>query len=80
MRRRNQIVALILSAVLGAAAAVGVAACGGQSGGSRENVERGNLGNNTSQGPAPSTVETGPAQIQPTGTDQPDITQPTTGP
>jgi hypothetical protein len=51
-----------------AALALGLAACGDDEG-SRENVERGNLGN-TSQGPQ--TVETGPTTLGSTGEDQPE--------
>ena len=68
-----------LAALLAAFAAgltLAVAACG-DSEGSRENVEKGNLGN-TSQGPQ--TVETGPTTIGSTGTDQPQITQTQTTP
>jgi hypothetical protein len=55
---------------------LGLAACG-DSEGSRENPERGNLGN-TSQGPQ--TVETGPTTLGSTGEDQPEITQTQTTP
>ena len=53
-----------------------LATCGDQEG-SRENVERGNLGN-TSQGPQ--TIETGPTTIGSTGTDRPEVDQTETGP
>ncbi len=59
-----------------AAAALGLAACGDEEG-SRENVERGNLGN-TSQGPQ--TIETGPTTLGATGEEQPEITQTQTSP
>ena len=63
----------LTAAALGASIAV---ACGDAEG-SRENVERGNLGN-TSQGPQ--TVETGPTTLGSTGEDQPEITQTQTTP
>ncbi len=72
---RHRIAAALTAAALGVAAA-GLAACG-DSEGSRENVERGNLGN-TSQGPQ--TVETGPTTLGSTGEDQPEITQTQTTP
>ena len=67
MPNRRLIAAVLAAAVLGPATA-GLAACG-DSEGSRENVERGNLGN-TSQGPQ--TVETGPTTLGATGEDQPE--------
>ncbi len=73
MPRRQRIAAAVVAGLLGVTVAV---ACG-DSEGSRENVERGNLGN-TSQGPQ--TVETGPTTLGSTGTDQPEVTQPQTGP
>ena len=54
-----------------------VAVACGDSEGSRENVERGNLGN-TSQGPQE--IETGPTTLGSTGEDQPEITQTQTTP
>ena len=67
-----RLAALLTAFALGLA----LAACG-DSEGSRENVERGNLGN-TSQGPQ--TIETGPTTLGSTGTDQPEIDQTETGP
>ena len=63
-------------ALAATAFALSLAACGDDEG-SRENVERGNLGN-TSQGPQ--TVETGPTTLGSTGEDQPEITQTQTAP
>ena len=72
---RHRAAAALTAAVLGLATA-GLAACG-DSEGSRENVERGNLGD-TSQGSQ--TVETGPTTLGATGEDQPEITQTQTAP
>lgn len=69
MPRRNQIAATLAAGALGLS--LGLAACG-DSEGSRENQERGNLGN-TSQGPQ--TVETGPTTLGSTGETQPTIDQ-----
>ncbi len=74
MARPHRLAALVASGALGLS--LGLAACG-DSEGSRENQERGNLGN-TSQGPQ--TVETGPTTLGSTGDDQPEITQPQTTP
>jgi hypothetical protein len=68
----RRLAAVLTAFVLGLAAA----SCGDEEG-SRENVERGNLGN-TSEGP--STVETGPTTLGSTGEDQPEITQTQTAP
>ena len=66
-----RLAALVTAFALG----LSLAACGDEEG-SRENVERGNLGN-TSQGPQ--TVETGPTTIGATGETQPTVDQvPTT--
>ena len=73
MSRRHRIAAALAAAAAGMT--VGVACGDGE--GSRENVERGNLGN-TSQGPQ--TVETGPTTLGSTGEDQPEITQTQTTP
>ena len=75
MPRARRIAAALVAAALGVSTA-GLAACG-DSEGSRENVERGNLGN-TSQGPQ--TIETGPTTLGSTGTDQPEVDQTETGP
>ena len=71
--RLRSVTAALTALVLGASLAV---ACG-DSEGSRENVERGNLGN-TSDGPQ--TVETGPTTLGSTGEDQPEVTQTQTTP
>jgi hypothetical protein len=70
MLRRHRIAAAATAGALGLCTA-GLAACGDQEG-SRENVERGNLGN-TSQGPQ--TVETGPTTLGSTGETQPTVDQ-----
>ena len=75
MPRRRRLAAALAAALLGLATA-GLAACG-DSEGSRENQERGNLGN-TSQGPQ--TVETGPTTLGSTGEEQPEIDQNETTP
>ena len=70
----RRLAALLTAFALGLS--LSVAACG-DSEGSRENVERGNLGN-TSQGPQ--TVETGPTTLGSTGEEQPSVDQTETGP
>jgi hypothetical protein len=60
-----------------AALALGVAGCG-ESGGDRENLERGNQDREVPTG-TPSTIETGPTQLTPTGEEQPEVTQPQEG-
>jgi hypothetical protein len=75
MPRRARPLAALAAAVLGLASA-GLAACGDEEG-SRENVERGNLGN-TSQGPQE--IETGPTTLGSTGEEQPEIDQNETTP
>ncbi|HEX2084906.1 MAG TPA: hypothetical protein VHF89_04420 [Solirubrobacteraceae bacterium] len=71
MARRHRIAATVAAGALG----LSLAACGDEEG-SRENVERGNLGN-TSEGPQ--TVETGPTTLGSTGETQPTVDQvPTT--
>ncbi len=69
MPRRHRFAASLAAGTLGLG--LGLAACG-DSEGSRENQERGNLGN-TSQGPQ--TVETGPTTLGSTGETQPKIDQ-----
>ncbi|HEX8122691.1 MAG TPA: hypothetical protein VF549_15655 [Solirubrobacteraceae bacterium] len=76
MPSRHRIAATLAAGALGLS--LGLAACGSEdSEGSRENVERGNLGN-TSAGPQ--TVETGPTTLGSTGEEQPEIDQTETGP
>ena len=64
-------------ALTAAALGMSVAVACGDSGGGRENVERGNQGD-TSQGPQE--IETGPTTLGSTGDDQPEITQTQTTP
>ncbi len=75
MAPRHRIAAAVAAGAMGLCTA-GLVACGGSEG-SRENVERGNLGN-TSQGPQ--TVETGPTTLGSTGETQPTVDQTETGP
>ena len=75
MPRRHRIAAALAAGILGMSFAV---ACGDENTeGSRENVERGNLGN-TGQGPQ--TIETGPTTLGSTGEDQPEVDQNETTP
>ena len=70
MSPRHRIAAAVAAGALGLCTA-GLAACG-DSGGGRENVDRGNPGD-TSQGPQ--TVETGPTTLGSTGETQPTVDQ-----
>ena len=76
MPSRHRIAALLSAGAIGLS--LGLAACGSSSTeGSRENVEKGNLGNTTE---GPQTVETGPTTLGSTGEDQPEVDQTQTGP
>jgi hypothetical protein len=74
--RRNRIAALFVSGLLGVGAAGGVAACG-DSEGSREAPERGNVDPGGGQGETPEQTQTGPETLGATGPEQPQITQST---
>ncbi|HEV2061511.1 MAG TPA: hypothetical protein VGR12_01555 [Solirubrobacteraceae bacterium] len=66
-----------LAALVSASAlALTLGACGDEEG-SRENVERSNLGNT---GEGPQTIETGPTTLGSTGEEQPTVDQTETGP
>lgn len=71
MPRRHRLAATLAAALLGLATA-GLASCG-----SREDPERGNIGN-TSAGPQ--TIETGPTTLGSTGETQPEVDETETAP
>jgi hypothetical protein len=77
MSRRHRIAAAVAAGALGLSSAVGLAACGSSEGG-REDPERGNLGDTSSQ--SPQEVETGPTTLGSTGETQPTVDQTETGP
>ena len=71
----RRITAVVAALILGAGTA---AACGSESG-DRENVEKSNQGEQSPQGGG-AVTETGPTTLQSTGEEQPEVTQPETGP
>ena len=72
----RRITAVVAALILGAGTAV---SCSGADTGDREDVNQGNEGVKTSEGGRIQT-ERGPTTLQSTGPDQPEVTQPETGP
>ena len=72
----RRITAVVAALILGAGTAV---SCGGGNVGDREDVDQGNEGVKTSEGGRIQT-ERGPTTLQSTGPEQPEVTQPETGP